>query len=323
MGHQRHGIDRAAVHAGRRPALEPDLDDRGGVRRFLRIHRQPVHPRRRLGPRVLEDPTLKAQMPEILVHAVRLLASHRHRHPVGARVLDLLLARAEGPLPPGRDHRQLGGQGLIGQLEPHLIVPLAGAPVRERIAPLGERHLHLDAGDEGPCERGPQEVPAPVDRIRPQRGEDVVRHELAANIHHLDRVGPAAPRLRLHLVEVVPLADVGHDGDDRAAIPLLQPGDDHRGVEAAAVGQGHALGLDHRPHLTGPAAGPAAAFPASAPTALNTDPRIAIASSISARSTMSGGTNRMAFGCTLLTRGLAPDTRRRPVPMGRPARSPP
>ena len=256
VGHQRDRVQGAAVHGGRRPALEPDLDDRGGVGRPLRIHGQPVHPRRRLGPRILEDAALEAQMPEILVHAVGPLAGHRHRHPVGARVLDLLLTRAEGPLPPRRDHRQVGGQGLIGQLEAHLVVPFAGAPVRERIAPLGERHLHLDAGDERPRERGPEEVPALVDGVRPQRGEDVLRHELAANVHHLDRIGAAAPRLGSHLVEVVPLADVGHDGDDRAAVPFLEPGDDHGGVEAAAVGQGYPLGLDHRPHLTDRPRGP-------------------------------------------------------------------
>src|SRR5262249_31647333 len=138
------------------------------------------------------------------------------------------------------------------------------------------------------------EVPPLVDRIGPQRREDVLRDELAADIHDLHGVRAAAPRFRPHLVEVVSLTDIGDDRHDLRAVALLQPGDNDRGVEPSAVGQRHSLGTGHRPP-------PAAASPASAPTALRAASRVTIASSMSSRCTISGGTKRTAFGCTLLT----------------------
>ena len=47
------------------------------------------------------------------------------------RVFDGVLARDDVPLAPRRDHRQVRRQRLVGQLEAHLVVALAGAAVRQ------------------------------------------------------------------------------------------------------------------------------------------------------------------------------------------------
>ena len=46
-------------------------------------------------------------------------------------------ARAEVPVPPGRHDPEVRRERGVRQLEPHLVVPLAGRAVGHRVGPLG------------------------------------------------------------------------------------------------------------------------------------------------------------------------------------------
>ena len=69
-------------------------------------------------------------------------------------VSDLLLPGFEIPNPPGGDDFHVRGKGLDGQLKPHLVIPLAGAPVADGVRPLGQGDFHNPFGDNGAGEGG-------------------------------------------------------------------------------------------------------------------------------------------------------------------------
>ena len=80
-----------------------------------------------------------------------------------ARVFDGVLARDDVPFAPRRDHRQMRRQRLVGQLETHLVVALAGAAVGQRVAAGGQRHFHLFLGQQRPRDGGAQQILVLVD----------------------------------------------------------------------------------------------------------------------------------------------------------------
>ena len=73
------------VHGDGVARLELDLDGHGHVGRRLRVVRELVHLRRRLGPRVLEDPALVGDVEQVPVGAVGPLGRDRHRNVVAAQ----------------------------------------------------------------------------------------------------------------------------------------------------------------------------------------------------------------------------------------------
>ena len=138
----------------------------------------------------------------------------------------------------------------VGQLEADLVVALARRAVGESVGPLHGRDLDLRASDQRPRDRGAEEVGALVDRVRAQHREDEVPHELLAQVQDVDGRGAGAERLLADRQELLALAEVGAEGDHRAAVVLDQPPEDHRGVEPAGVGEDDALRLRrHRARL--------------------------------------------------------------------------
>src|SRR5208282_1733993 len=88
-----------------------------------------VHLLRWLDERVLEDAALYRASPEVLVDAEGGLGGRLDGDAVLAGVVDLLLP-GHLPLPRGGDHAQVGGETGRAEVEPNLVVPLAGASVR-------------------------------------------------------------------------------------------------------------------------------------------------------------------------------------------------
>ncbi len=130
-----------------------------------------------------------------------------------------------------------GFKRVIGELEPHLVVALAGGAVGDRVGADRVGDLDLALGDQRPRDRGAEEIFALVERIGAEHREDEIAHEFLAQIVDEDlldahRLGLAPRRLQL-----LALADIGGEGDDLAAIGLLQPAQDDRGVEPARIGQ--------------------------------------------------------------------------------------
>ena len=87
---------------------------------------------------VLQVQTLVAQVPEVLILGVVGLPADLQGDVVGLGVVDLLVPALDVPLPPGGDDLHAGSKPLDGQLEPDLVVALAGAAVarwRRRLRP--------------------------------------------------------------------------------------------------------------------------------------------------------------------------------------------
>src|SRR3970282_1609784 len=160
-------------------------------------------------------------------------------------ILEKLLARGEVPLPPRRDHADPGVERVIGELEAHLVVALAGAAVRDRVRADPVRDLDLALGDQRPRDRGAEQVLALVLGVGPEHGEDEVAHELLAQVVDEDPTDAELPGLSPRRRELLALADVRGEGHHLAPVGVLQPFQDDRGVEPAGIGEHHFFDLFH------------------------------------------------------------------------------
>ena len=74
-----------------------------------------------------------------------------------------------------------------------------------------------------------------VHRARLDRREDVVGQELLPQVFDDDLARAGLVRLLDDCVDVVALANVGHEGDDVVVIVFLQPRNDDGGVESSGI----------------------------------------------------------------------------------------
>ena len=96
---------------------------------------------------------------------------------------DQLLAALEAPLAPGRDDSDRGLERVVGELEAHLVVALAGRAVTDGVGAGLARDLDLLLGDQRPRDRGAEQVDALVERVGAEHRE----HEVA---RRTPRAGP-------------------------------------------------------------------------------------------------------------------------------------
>ena len=145
----RHGlaIDRDGI-----ALFEADLDDGRHVRGVLGADGALVNELGRLDRRVFQNLALGRGVQEVGVDAERRLAALV----LGDRNLVLLgevqqgLAGAELPFAPGGDDANVGLQRIITQLEPDLIVALAGRAVTDGVGADLTGDLDLALGDQRP-----------------------------------------------------------------------------------------------------------------------------------------------------------------------------
>ena len=148
-------------------------------------------------------------------------------------------AALELPLAPRRDHLDVGLQRIIAELEPDLVVALAGRAVTDGVRADLPRNLDLALGDQRPRDRGAEKVIALVLRVRAEHREDEVADEFLAQVVDEDVLRPHAEHLRLapRRLDLLALAEVGREGHDLRVIFGLQPLQDDRGVEPARVSE--------------------------------------------------------------------------------------
>ena len=187
--------------------------------------------------RVLQIQALVAQVPDVLVLGVVGLPADLQGHVVGLGVVDLLVPALDVPLSPGGDDGHVRGEPLDGQLEPHLVVALAGAAVGDGVGALRLGDLHQLLGDDGPGKGGAQQVLL-IGGAHLQRGDDDVVHHLVGQVRDVQLAGAGLDGLLLQALQLVVLAHVAGHGDDlRVVVVLLQPGDDDGRIQAAGIGQ--------------------------------------------------------------------------------------
>src|SRR5206468_2547485 len=162
--------------------VQLDLQVSGSVRRSFRSHAEDKHLFPRLVPRVFENSSLMAEVPQVPVFAVNLLPRGGDGNLAGLRVIDFVFARSEVPFPPGGDDLQLRIESLVGELEPDLIVAFPGAAMGDRIRSFLFGDFDLPARDQGACERRSEQVLTLVNGARAQCGEDELADKLFTQI---------------------------------------------------------------------------------------------------------------------------------------------
>src|ERR1019366_7230614 len=176
---------------------------------------------------------------DVAVTRIDFRGRRRYRHLVGGRIGERIFTALDVPHAPRRDDGKIWRERHVGELEAHLVVPLAGAAVRERVGADLARDFDLLLRDERARHRGAEQVLPVVDRAGTQRGPDEIANVFEAQVLDVALLGARRDRFFAHAFQlVVALADVGGDADDLGVVVLAQPGNDDRGVEAARVGEG-------------------------------------------------------------------------------------
>ena len=233
---------RDAVERHRDPPIEADHElvrilgcvrDRGGDR---------VHVDGWCDPRVFHGPALDGPADEVLVDRVRLLLRDGDRDVVACRVLDGVAA-GEAPHAYRGEHLEIGRERPHADFEPHLVVALAGAAVRDRVRTELPGRGNEMSGDDRTRERRHQRVLPFVERVGLDRARNVLRGELRSGVDH-DSVDCAGDeRAPADRFEVAALADVDRQRDHLDAPFLLHPPHTHRRVEPTGVREDHPLHL--------------------------------------------------------------------------------
>ena len=224
---------------------EIDLHVLGLARRPLGGHGEDEHILRGLTPGIFEDATLITDVKQVPVRAVRLLFGHGNGDTVCLGIGDQVRARAHVPHSPGGDHADVRLERVIGQLEAHLVVALAGGTVRNRIRAFVSGDLDLPFSDQRSGDRGTEQVPALVKRVSAEHGEDEVADELFAQVFDEDLAGTNFFGFLFDRGEFFALAQVSAKGNHFALVGIDQPAQDHRGIQPAAVSEDDFLDICH------------------------------------------------------------------------------
>ena len=105
------------------------------------------------------------------------------------------------------------------------------------------RDLDLSFGDQWPRDRGAEQIDALIERVGPKHGEHKVAYELLAQILDVDLLDAEQLGLLAGGRKLLTLAEIGGEGHHRAAIGLLQPFKDNRGIEPAGISEHHLLDI--------------------------------------------------------------------------------
>ena len=162
---------------------------------------------------------------------------------MGLGIVDLLITAFDIPLPPRCDDLHLRCKPLDGQLEPDLVVALAGAAMADGVGPLLFGDLHQALGDDGPGEGGAEQVVLILGPHLHGRDNHLVHH-LVGQVLHIQLGGPRLDGLLLQTVQLGALSHVAGDGDDlRVTVILFQPGNDDGCIQSAGISENYFFDL--------------------------------------------------------------------------------
>ncbi len=152
------GPRRRAVERDRHALFEGQRDLLGLVGGVERVDGQLEHALLGAVPDVLEVAALVGEVPDVAVAAEDVARRVLDRDVVLRGVVERVLAGADVPLPPRRDHPEVRRERPVGHLEADLIVALAGGAVGERVGALLQRDLRPGGRRGGagpaPCREG-------------------------------------------------------------------------------------------------------------------------------------------------------------------------
>ena len=126
---------------------------------------------------------------------------------------------------------------VIGQLETHLIVALAGRAVGHGVGPGLARDFDLALGDQRPRDRGAEQISAFIQGVGAEHRKHIIAHEGFAQILDIDFRHTHHFRLGAGRFDLFALTQIGGKGDHFAVIGILQPAQNDRGVETAGISE--------------------------------------------------------------------------------------
>ena len=190
---------------------------------------------------MFEEAGFHRAAPDVLVDRERRTFADVDRDGVLLGERDGLLARPR-VVADRRQHLQIRCQRGESDLEPDLVVALAGAAVRDDAAAVLASGLDQVLGDQRPADRRHQRVAVHVQRVVEDGGQAVTLGELVAGVDDDGLDGAAVQRpLAHHLHVLAALAEVDRHRHDLAAGLLAYPADRHRGVQTAGIRQDDAF----------------------------------------------------------------------------------
>ena len=176
-------------------------------------------------------------MEQILITTVGLFLGDRYRDIMGLGEFHQFLAGIQIPGSPRCDDFQAGVEADVGQLETHLIIPLAGGAMAYRIGPFGLGDAHLLLADQRPGNRCSQEVRLLVDGVGAECRKNVVLDKFLFQIGNDHLLGSGRQSFFTDGIPVFLLTDIRGIGDDGASVFLFQPLQYHRRIQATGIGQ--------------------------------------------------------------------------------------
>jgi len=186
-----------------------------------------------------------ADVPKVAVAAVNLGRRRGGRDVPLLQVIEHREAAGEVPprITPRGDDLHLGSESPVRGLEPHLVVALARAAVRQSRAPGLLRDLDLAPREDGAGDRGAEEVTTFVDAAGDDRRHHKLVDELGLEVDDVALGRAGVDGFLLNARQLIgALPDVTDDADDlRARDVLFEPRHDAGGVEAARIRQRNPL----------------------------------------------------------------------------------
>ena len=146
-------------------------------------------------------------------------------------------AAGQIPLSPWRNHRYVRLQCIVAEFEAHLVVALAGGPVRHRVGAHQFGNLDLPLGDQRTGDRRAEQILALIKGVGAEHREDEVAHERLAEVVDEDLADAEQLCLAAGRFQLLALAEIGGECHHLAPVGDLQPAQDHAGVEPARVGE--------------------------------------------------------------------------------------
>ena len=222
-----YGTEGHGVQRHRRSLLESYAHLLRGIGGFGRITSDEIQVVGWRGVGILEHTAFVGAVPQVTVHRKRLLGARLHGDVSFREVGEQLFAPAERPLAPRRDHLEVGGERLVGELEADLVVALAGAAVGERGRPRLTSGRHLPPCHNRARHGGTEQIRARVHGTGTHRGEDEFGEEPLPEILDHTLHGSRPHGLRFHVLEIaLTLAHVGDVAQHPRPVGVNQPWDD-------------------------------------------------------------------------------------------------
>ena len=225
--------DRIAVSVGDRNIFRR-------VRCLFRTHGPPPHFLFGFVHRIFQSAAFIGNMEQVGVHRIgRFFSMLFDGDTVCFGESQKFLPAVEIPLSPGGDDGDIGIEREIAQFKTHLVVPLSGRPVTDRVRTCQIGDFYLPLGDEWAGDGCAEKIFPFIDGIGTEHRKDVVSYELFTQIldENIFRFDTEFQGLFSCRFDLFPLTDIGGECDHFTLVLILQPFQNDACIEPTGIGE--------------------------------------------------------------------------------------